>query len=102
MPRYILIDRNSGYIWGDTADFASGQPILTPTEAAQVLDHTLKHYGCYEETDQTDSAATYDVYRADVDGSEAITVIVDGQDAETIAAVERDCKYVTSIRRTNA
>ena len=56
----------------------------------------------YEETPQSDAAATYDVYRADVRGSEAMAIITDGQDRETIEAVKRDCDYVATIRRTRS
>lgn len=40
----------------------------------------------------------YDVYRADINGSDAVPVVQDGQDRETIEAVERDCEYVGFIR----
>ena len=46
MPRYILIDNNSGYIFGDSADFAAGnQSDLTPTEAARLMDESIGEYG---------------------------------------------------------
>jgi hypothetical protein len=100
MPRYILIDNNSGYIWGDSADFAAHiQSDLEPIEAARTLDASLGATGAYWETNSTDPHTCYHVYRADVAGSEAVPVISDGQDQEMIDAVERDCKYITSIAR---
>lgn len=44
----------------------------------------------------------YHVYRADVNGSEAVAAVEDGTDQEMIEAVTRDCQYVTSIRFTDA
>lgn len=40
---------------------------------------------------QPDGASGYFVYRADMNGSDAVPTIWDGQDRETIEAVERDC-----------
>jgi hypothetical protein len=101
MPRYILIDRNSGYVWGDSADFAAGKhDDLTPIEAAKLLDLSLNEARfAYETTERHNASAVYDVYRADVRGSEAVPVVTDGQDQETIDAVERECEYVTSLVR---
>lgn len=105
MARYILIDRNSGYIWGDSADIAGEIFTGSPVETAQALDESIGDLGGpaeYEETHQSDASATYDVYRADVRGSEAVGNIHDGQDQELIDAVVRDCEFVTSIKRTIA
>lgn len=99
MPRFILIDRHSGYIFGDTADYAAGQDFSTPAEAAVILHRSLMDPASFEACDRHDDAATYDVYRADVNGSEAVGIVTDGQDAETIAAVESSCDYVESLRR---
>lgn len=101
MPRLILIDRHTGYVFGDTADFAAGRGELTPVEAARLLDESNQDHGyAYAETPRGDARATYDVYRADIGGSEAVGVVTDGQDRETIEAVERDCLYETSVART--
>jgi hypothetical protein len=103
MARYILIDRNSGYIWGDSADLNGKIFDGSPLEYAAALDASngeLDGEADYHETYKSDARATYDVYRADIDGSEAIAIVQDGQDQETIEAVENDCQYVTSIVRT--
>ncbi len=101
MPRYILQDNASGFLWGDTADFAAGrQTDLTPVDAARLLDASLGEYGRRYELLTYDPRTTetgYHVYRADVDGSEAVPVITDGQDQEQIAAVERDCAWVAFV-----
>ncbi len=107
MARYILIDNCSGFIFGDTADYAAGDlSEMTPTEAAQRLDASLNEFGhSYEEVGRRALAANetgYHVFRADVGGSDAIAVVQNGQDQDVIDAVERDCEYVTSIRITGA
>lgn len=110
MPRYILIDNCSGYIWGDTADYngkmANAQrQSLGPVEAARELDELV--VGCYgreyEEVSRYTLASNetgYHVYRADVRGSDAVPTVTDGQSGEQIADVERECEYVTTIRCT--
>ena len=104
MARYILIDRHTGYIFGDSADIDGRIVTGTPCEVARALDESIGvHWNGaaadYSETNRYVVDATYDVYRADIDGSEAVPVIVDGQDREMIKAVERHCRFVTSIRR---
>lgn len=106
MPRFILIDNNSGYIFGDSADFASGnQSDLTPVEAARLLDESIGEHGReYSElsSQPRDTRTGYAVYRADIDGSEAVPVVYDGQDQETISAVERDCEFVAFVECSRA
>lgn len=97
MARYILIDNDSGYIFGDSADFAEQQSDLTPVKAAQILDESIGEYGrTYVEsaTSPQSTVTGYHVYRADVRGSEAVPVVSDGQDGETIQAVTELCDYV--------
>lgn len=111
--RYILIDNTSGYIFGDTAalpahtfdgeQFPVTQDDITPIRAARWLDETeTKEYGrTYEDVGRYGLASNetgYRVFRADINGSEAIGDIWDGQDQDTIEAVERDCEFVTCIR----
>lgn len=107
MARYILIDNYSGYIFGDTADLPlshliDGAPArehdLTPALAARWLDEA--EVGDYGRTytllpyAPLSTQSGYLVYRADVDGSDAVPVVQDGQDAEAISAVVRDCEFV--------
>src|SRR6184192_4420416 len=102
MAAYILIDNCSGYIWGDTRDI-NGHSIEceSPAEACRVVDESLGEYDQeYREVHRSELAANqtgYHVYRVDVRGSEAVTVITDGREREQIDAVERDCKYVASF-----
>lgn len=94
MARYILIDNGSGYIFGDTADYANAD--LDPIEAARTLDESIGEHGrnygriCHN---PQDGRTGYHIYRADVNGSEAVTVVNDGQDQDTIDAVTENCHY---------
>ena len=102
MARYILIDNCSGYIFGDSADLNGHIFSGTPVEFAAALDASIGEHGrTYEDVSRHALASNetgYHVYRADVDGSEAVAVVWDGQDQETIDAVVQDCEYVTTIR----
>lgn len=106
MPRYILIDSYSGYIFGDTAEMSAfSDTDQTPIDAARVLDESIGEHGrSYEfvTADPRDTSTYYAVYRADIGGSEAVTNITDGQDREMIEAVERDCKLVGYVLTTQA
>jgi hypothetical protein len=42
------------------------------------------------------------VYRADIDGSEAVPVVEDGQDQETIEMVYGTCRKVAVVTFTDA
>jgi hypothetical protein len=102
MARYILIDHNSGYIWGDSADLDGKIFTGTPAEYAIALDTSLNNYDgsyTYCEVYENTASKTYDVYRVDIDGSEIIPVVRDGQDQETIDAVTERGRYVTSLAR---
>lgn len=97
MTRYILIDNNSGYIFGDTADFAAGQEINSISDAARALDESIGEPGrSYIENSRSPRSTVtgYSVYRADINGSEAVAIVRDGQDPEIISAVEDSCEYV--------
>lgn len=118
MPRYILIDSNSGFIFGDTAQFERklrpfisedckvGGSEMSPTQAARVLDEeTVGEFGrSYIEHSRipSDTRSGYAVYRADVNGSDAVAAIIDGQDQEMIEAVERDCEFVCFVECATA
>tara|TARA_R110000868_G_scaffold176318_1_gene413859 strand:- start:13675 stop:13998 length:324 start_codon:yes stop_codon:yes gene_type:complete len=101
MDRYIFIDRNSGFIFGDTADhwwrMDESHPI-GPLEAAKSLDRALMmdtSAWSYSITNRHDPRATYDVYSAD----ETVPASTDGQDQEMINAVLRTGRYIDSIFR---
>lgn len=102
MARYILIDNASGYVFADSADLNGRIFTGTPAEFAAAFDASVQEPGrTYVEVSRRGLASNetgYHVYRADVRGSEAVPVVQDGEDAETIAAVERDCEYVTTLR----
>jgi len=101
MNRYILIDKHSGYIFGDTADrwwrMDEAHPV-GPMDAAMSLDNALfintdgKSYACVGKRDER---AIYDVYTAD----DSFPAVHDGQDQSLINAVCGECVFVTSISR---
>ncbi len=96
MARYILIDNYTGYIWGDSADLNGAIFSGTAIEFAQALDESNHAHGrTYEEQSRPDASnqSGYHVYRADVDGSDAVPVVHDGQDQEMIDAVVASCRY---------
>jgi hypothetical protein len=101
MARYILIDNASGYVFGDSADLDGQTFTGTPVEFAAALDASIGEHGRSHEVldhNPRDTSTGYHVYRADIDGSEAVPVVHDGQDQETIEAVERSCRYDGFIR----
>lgn len=114
MPRLILIDDHSGYIFGDTADLpgdhvmdgtAARDHEMTPTLAARWLDEAgIGTFGrsYVEHRQKPISAGGYHVYRADIDGSDAVPVVWDGQDQETIRTVVDNCRYVGFIETRDA
>ena len=95
MGRYIFIDSNSGYIWGDSSEFAT-EGTNDLTELARMLDESFgeigRSYITHNNNPQTTTTG-YHVYRADVGGSEQVGNIWDGQDQEIIEAVEEFCSY---------
>ena len=94
--RYILIDNYSGFIWGDSADLDGAIFSGTALEFARALDESLGDHGrTYTEQSRADASnqTGYHVYRADVDGSDAVTIVHDGQDPATIDAVIESCRY---------
>lgn len=105
MARYILIDNCSGYIFADSADL-NGKIWIgdNPADFAAAFDITIGEHGrAYDDVSRSalaSNATGYHVYRADINGSEAVTVIDDGQDQDMIDAVLRDCEYVTTLRIT--
>ena len=107
MTRYLLIDNGSGYIFADSANLDG--KIWTgdnPADFAAAFDATIGEHGrTYDDVSRSALASNetgYHVYRADINGSEAVAVVQDGQDQDTIDAVERDCEYVTTLRTNEA
>jgi hypothetical protein len=97
--RLILIDNNSGLIFGEfasndyTGNYNADDCLI---EAAQHVDADIgaqaRVYAARRSAPNSTQTG-YHVYRADVRGSEQVGAITDGQDAEMIEAVERDCEY---------
>lgn len=89
MTRYILVDRNSAYIW-------SVANALNPVDAAEACDrdsHEPKYE--YAPANLYDADATYDVYIPPASFPE----IEDGRDYRVVALVMRRCTYAGSLRR---
>lgn len=96
MARWILIDNNSGYIFADSGDLDGPARDETPIEFAARFDATIHEYGRTYEMLARNPRTTvtgYDVYRADIDGTEAVALVYDGQDNETIQSVITRCSY---------
>ena len=96
MARYILIDNYSGFIWGDSADLDGAIFSGNAMDFAAALDASLGDHGrTYTEQSRPDASNQigYHVYRADIDGSDAVTIVHDGQDQATIDAVTESCRY---------
>lgn len=96
--RIILIDTHTGFIWGDSADHNGGIYNGTPEEYAAALDESnkdpLENGQQYVWSHSLSGEHGYAVYRADVNGSDAVGVICDGQSLEMIESVERDCQFL--------
>lgn len=115
MTRYIAIDNCTGYVWGDSADLngriwngdnADGSHDSGPIGFCRALDTSLgetgREYTAVSRHGLGANQTGYHIYRADVGGSDAVMPITNGQDEEMIAAVQRDCEYVTTIRCVEA
>jgi|GEM_PF-2340833 len=102
MPRYILIEGNSGTVWGDTARLDGPPREETPLEAARRLDaHIGLHYECEYEDCGPAGGIDHDedgyyVYVADPEG-EAIPFNYDGADREFLDMLEERCELVAVV-----
>lgn len=124
--RIVLIDNNSGYIFGDSADLdgrifgwddvpdpaRSGYPARITWTAddfalafAEALDRSIGQAGRAYRMAGSDPASTetgYHVYQIDVDGSDVIGDVHDGQDRELIDAVTTGGRYMGFIAAIDA
>lgn len=94
MSRFILIDNKSGYIFGDTADYAAGESDLSPAGAARLLDLSIgEHNRTYTELAENPHTPQlgYDVYSLDRPG--VIDIVNEGQDRAFIDEVLRVGSY---------
>lgn len=102
MPRYIVICRHSGYVYGDTLAFERGPGDAdgyTPLVAVKMTDAEISDPGrTYVETNLSDIGATYDVFRADISGPDDLPLIDDGQDQDILDRITRGAAdYITSF-----
>lgn len=101
MAQYIIQDAYTGYIWGDTRDFDGAVYAADGiVDACRKLDEIIGGADGreYEEVSRLDGDSGYAVYRVDINGSEAVTVVHDGQDRETINAVMKCCDLVGYVQ----
>jgi len=101
MAHYIIQDVYSGYIWGDTRDFNGALYVADGiADACRELDQSVvgEMGRTYEEVSRLDGDQGYAVYRVDINGSEAVTVVHDGQDADTIRSVMDSCDLVGYVQ----
>jgi hypothetical protein len=102
VPRFILIDHNTGVIFGDTAAYApEEQSGLTPIAAARLLDerevhHIGRSYALLAHAAH-DNSTGYEVYHAD----DAFPVASDGQHRDTIRRVIRYCEFIGFVAASN-
>lgn len=98
MPRWILVDHESGDIHGDTAVFAPDED-LTPLEAAKRLDATLDRLGrTYEQVPRRQVGPyAYLVFTADLEGPERVPAMVDGHDFDAMNLLTRYGMLVTCV-----
>jgi hypothetical protein len=120
MVRIILIDSDSGYIWGDSAtldsrvfDLDAALAICPDMDVSSVDDFALAYaealdrsvggeprtYEMLSASASRDGGSGYMAYRADIDGSEAVEVVSDGQSQEAIEAVISKCREIGFIAR---
>ena len=107
--RLILIDNNSGLIFGDTANYLlarlndwrennsdnNSDTARLSLMAARLLDDTIGEHGReygFINYDPCDTRTGYLIYRADIDGSDALPVVTDGQKQEMIHSVKSACR----------
>jgi len=96
MARYIFIESNSGYIFGDSADLKGITSDSSLQEIAAAIDAEAGEFGRTYDVLSRNPRTTesgYDVWRVDVGGSEVVPVVRDGQDQEMIDAVESEGEY---------
>jgi hypothetical protein len=107
--RLILIDKTSGLIFGDTANYLlarldewresnsdnSGDAARLSLLAVRLLDDSIgghgNEYGFFKDGPR-EVLSGYLIYRADINGSDVLPVVTDGKNENMIAAVQRDCR----------
>ena len=99
MARYILIDNNSGFIFGDTKNINCSRTFKNPAEAAKMLDESIgepasEYVEIYGDHD-TSGKSGYGVYSAD--DIEDMTEVEDGTDQATIDKFCRKCVRICFV-----
>lgn len=105
MPRYILTESYSGFIWADTADLPGwDESDQQPIDAARLIDEHIgapgREYALFRSPLSAPSCDGYHVWRVGGAGREPLPAVTDGQDRETVDTVERVGEYVGFIHVT--
>jgi hypothetical protein len=84
--RVIIIDRNSGYIFGDLT-------VSTAIEAINLLNDSFGNCESTYEEAKHNPAAVFDIYKI----PNNFPTVSDGTDQNTIEAVQTSGNYLTSV-----
>lgn len=106
MPRYLVLDRQTGHVVIDTdevfyrtRDYWACE-FVTPQQSLTLAETEVGNQGgLFVAVSRTDPAA-YDVYRADISGPDDLPTIDDGEDPEILTRIALGAAdYVTSFQR---
>ena len=105
--RLILIDSNSGFIAGEfcTSDYTGNydrNALFIVAATAVDADIGTTQPCTYTPCAFQDNAYGYQIYRADVGGSEQVPAVFDGTDTDFIRSVERDCEHLGFVECIDA
>ncbi|KAB1069962.1 hypothetical protein [Methylobacterium planeticum] len=99
MARFIVIERGTGRVYGDTARLSSAEKVVSPADAVCLFDRHLgratRGFG-YVKPDS--DAASYDVYEIPRSRSDAATA----SDPEARALVREHGSLVTALVSYNS
>jgi hypothetical protein len=94
--RYIIIDKYTGYIWGDSADYSKGREVDGIEDACRMLDEENGDTGFTYET--VDGPCLGDTGYIVYSGGDIVPVVHDGQSKDEIEAVMR-CRVIGYVKR---
>jgi hypothetical protein len=99
MARFVVIERGTGCIYGDTARFGAAGYVVSPADVVYLIDrHAGRPTGSFGYVNADSDAAQYDAYemqQASSDGASA-------SDEEAQALVRERSSSVTSLVSYNS
>src|ERR1700712_4252538 len=99
MPRFIVIERGTDRVYGDTARFGSAGEVLSPADAVCLFDrHVGRATRGFGYVKPDSDAASYDVYEIPCSGPEVATT----SDAEALALIREHGALVTALVSYNS